>query len=87
MPLHAFVMVLIFFLFTSAGIVVSKSSKTARLYHVIATAAAVIGRAWRNDRCRQYNRIAVTITVTATVAVTHTHAIVLAADFSTETPQ
>lgn len=78
-------MVLIFFLFTSAGIVVSKSSKTARLYHVIATAAAVIGRAWRNDRCRQYNRIAVTITVT--VAVTHTHAIVLAAAFSAETPQ
>lgn len=85
MPLHAFVMVLIFFLFTSAGIVVSKSSETARLYHVIAAAAAVIGRTWRNDRCRHYDRIAVAITVTATVAVTH--AIVLAAAFSAETPQ
>ncbi len=79
--------VLVFFLFTSAGIVVSKSSKTARLYHVIAAAAAVIWRAWRNDRCRHYDRIAVAVTIAVTVTVTHTHAIVLAAAFSAETRQ
>lgn len=78
-------MVLIIFLFTSTGIVVSKSGKTARLYHVIATAASVIRRAWRNDWCRHNDGIAVTITVTA--AVTHTRAIVLAAAFSAKTPQ
>ncbi len=79
--------VLVFFLFTSAGIVVSKSSKTARLYHVIAAAAAVVWRAWRNDRCRHYDRIAVAVTIAVTVTVTHTHAIVLAAAFSAETRQ
>lgn len=79
--------VLVFFLFTSAGIVVSKSSKTARLYHVIAAAAAVVWRAWRNDRCRHYDRIAVAVTIAVTVMVTHTHAIVLAAAFSAETRQ
>lgn len=79
--------VLVFFLFTSAGIVVSKSSKTARLYHVIAAAAAVVWRAWRNDRCRHYDRIAVAVTIAVTVTVTHTHAIVLTAAFSAETRQ
>ncbi len=79
--------VLVFFLFTSAGIVVSKSSKTARLYHAIAAAAAVVWRAWRNDRCRHYDRIAVAVTIAVTVTVTHTHAIVLAAAFSAETRQ
>lgn len=79
--------VLVFFLFTSAGIVVSKSSKTARLYHVIAAAATVVWRAWRNDRCRHYDRIAVAVTIAVTVTVTHTHAIVLAAAFSAETRQ
>ena len=79
--------VLVFFLFTSAGIVVSKSSKTARLYHVIAAAAAVVWRAWRNDRCRHYDRIAVAVTIAVTVTVTHTHAIVVAAAFSAETRQ
>lgn len=79
--------VLVFFLFTSAGIVVSKASKTARLYHVIAAAAAVVWRAWRNDRCRHYDRIAVAVTIAVTVTVTHTHVIVLAAAFSAETRQ
>ncbi|MDE6363409.1 MAG: hypothetical protein K2L86_03975 [Lachnospiraceae bacterium] len=79
--------VLVFFLFTSAGIVVSKSSKTARLYHVIATTASVIWRAWGNDGCRHYDRIAVTVAITVTVTITCTNAIVLATAFSAETPQ
>lgn len=78
-------MVLVLFLFTSAGIIVSKTGKTARLYHIIAAATAVVRRTWRNDRCWQYNGLAITIAVT--VAITHTHAIVLAPAFSTATPQ
>ena len=76
---------LVFLLLAAAGVIVPKTGKTARLYHLVATAAPVVWRrTGRNDRCRKYGiaaRILVAVTITCT------HAIVPVAAVPAETPQ
>ena len=86
-PLHAFMTVLVSFSSHPQVLLSPNPAKPRGCIMLIAAAAAVVWRAWRNDRCRHYDRIAVAVTIAVTVTVTHTHTIVLAAAFSAETRQ